>query len=852
MTYNVRYSDQINNPIPIVVDDNTVDGSTSIQFPGRNTTGYGQIIAESFLHLLENFASVNQPINPIPGQLWYDTNVGIKQLFIYDGVSWVAAGGLKKGGSEPLVSSSLPGDLFVNTDTQQLFLFTGSAWTLIGPQLSSGEKTGAIPETITDRNGNEQSVVVQYASGEKIAIISKETFRPKVVITGFPEIYAGVTLNSNFNGYFGTAEKTQKLIVTGYPLGLDANNFLRGDVPTTANRGISIKSKEGLTVGDDGQLQLFVDGARSVIYQKTSGSNLDMRVNNNGQIKTVVTVDSSERVGINNSGPLETLDVIGNIVIRAELLNPSATGLLRVSGIADTVSSNTGSLVVDGGVGIGKSLNVGIDVTVGGTIKVATAVVPDAINSTTLGTPTNRFENVYAKTVGNLSPTPTEFIGNLTGTVRGSVNGSATRLASATVFEITGDITSNEIAFDGQTNVSPVQTVSASGDGTLATLVFASAWLSNITYASGIVVTHLGITYTSIAGNNLGNTPSTISSFWTVVEVAPFPAGSEVIVTSITPAAYRGTYTVVTGTKTFITYSSNATGSQVNAGTIAPSGVSGNRKRFISTLSETFITEKEEVSDVSDFKEGDEFLLSQGTAGLKRIKKSVIWQAISQTPIGAVTAYAGLKPPKGWLLCDGAEVSEEEYNALFQVVGYSYGNPLVPWHPVNNPFGLRGNKTFRLPDLRGRFALGADNMNNNILVKQKADLAADPIATIESTAGRVNDPRARINPDDPVDVRIGSGAQEVTLTVNNIPDHEHDLKGPGTGASSRFYLYREGESDTAGAIPAKGLSDTGTGQFYGTSGGILTNPEGGPFSQAVNIMNPFMAMNYIIYAGGDI
>ena len=852
MTYNVRYSDQINNPTAIVVDENTVDGSTSIQFPGRNTTGYGQIIAENFLHLLENFASVSRPINAVKGQLWYDTNIGIKQLFIYDGVDWVAAGGLKKGGSEPLVSSSLPGDLFVNTDTQQLYLFTGSSWTLVGPQLSSGEKTGAIPELITDRNGNDQSVVVQYASGEKIAIISKETFRPKIVITGFPEIYAGVTLNSNYNGYFGTAEKAQKLIVTGFPLGLDANNFLRGDVPTTANRGISIKSKDGLTVGDDGQLQLFVDGARSVIYQKTSGSNLDMRVNNNGQIKTVVTVDSSERVGINNSGPLETLDVIGNIIIRAETLNPGATGLLRVSGIVDTVSSNTGSLVVDGGTGISKSLNVGLDVTVGGTIRVGVALVPDAVTGTTIGTPTNRFENVYAKTVGNLSPIPTEFVGNLTGTVRGSVNGSATRLASATVFEITGDITSNEIAFDGQTNVSPVQTVSASGDGTLATLVFASPWSVSITYSSGAVVTYVGITYTSLTNSNIGNTPSTISTFWNVVEAAPFPAGSEVTVTNITPSLYQGTYTVVTGTKTYITYNSTATGSQVNAGTITPYGVSGNRKRFISTLSERFITEKEEVANVADFNEGDEFLLSQGTAGLKRIKKSVLWQAISQTPIGAVTAYAGLTPPVGWLLCDGAEVSEEEYTALFQIVGYSYGNPLLPWHPVNNPFGLRGNKTFRLPDLRGRFALGADNMNNNILVKQKADLAAAPIATIDETAGRVTDPRAKINPNDPVDVRIGSGSQEITLTVNDLPDHEHDLKGPGTGASSRFYLYREGESDTEGAIPAKGLGDTGTGQFYGTSGGILTNPEGGPFSQAVNIMNPFMAMNYIIYAGGDI
>ena len=41
---------------PITVEDGTIDQSTSIKIIGRNTPGYGEIIFENFLHMLENFA----------------------------------------------------------------------------------------------------------------------------------------------------------------------------------------------------------------------------------------------------------------------------------------------------------------------------------------------------------------------------------------------------------------------------------------------------------------------------------------------------------------------------------------------------------------------------------------------------------------------------------------------------------------------------------------------------------------------------------------------------------------------------------------------------------------------------
>ena len=91
MSYTISFSDAVNKGT-ITVEDNTVNSQTSLQFPGKNTTSYGTIIAENFLHVLENFANSTAPLRPIQGQTWFDTTAGVNQLKIYDGTTWVASG----------------------------------------------------------------------------------------------------------------------------------------------------------------------------------------------------------------------------------------------------------------------------------------------------------------------------------------------------------------------------------------------------------------------------------------------------------------------------------------------------------------------------------------------------------------------------------------------------------------------------------------------------------------------------------------------------------------------------------------------------------------------------------------
>jgi hypothetical protein len=134
MPYTVNFTDR-NNKNPITVFDNTSNNDTSLTFPGRNVTGYGQIIAENFLALLENFASESEPINPIEGQLWYNSDTN--QLQIFDNTNWQSASGIAKGPTEPAVEQANVGELWVDTTNQQLRIFTGTRWLLVGPEQSS-------------------------------------------------------------------------------------------------------------------------------------------------------------------------------------------------------------------------------------------------------------------------------------------------------------------------------------------------------------------------------------------------------------------------------------------------------------------------------------------------------------------------------------------------------------------------------------------------------------------------------------------------------------------------------------------------------------------------------------------
>jgi len=720
MSYQVKFT-ETGNPAKqiITVEDQTLNQETAVTFVGKNFPGYGSYIAENFLHLMENFANNTPPSNPVQGQLWFDNSAGENQLKVWDSTTWSATGGIKKSSSAPTNPNN--GDLWSDTANQQLKMWNGATWVLVGPEFSLGAKTGPQIESINDVTNSANAVITLWSDGIRTAILSNTAFTPKSVIPGFKEINKGINLSSidatsatTPIKYWGTAQKANALVVG--TTSVDAANFLRSDKETPSAVRFSIRTNDGLQIGNDLSFVLRVDDGKSTIWNKTSGSSIDFKITNNDGEKTVVRIDSSERVGINKTDPQHPLDVNGNIRTNSQLL---------VTGIQDATTLSSGSINTLGGAVINKSLRVGVDARINGVLYVdridgnstpivGAALLPGSLEAGSLydiGSEARKFRNVYAE----------YFYGNFNGTFAGTLGGStvagaASKLVQTTTFNMSGDVSSDGFAFNGQT---------------------------------------------------------------------------------------------VGGTSTFTTI-----------------------------LSSNLITNKAVLEDPVTFSTAvlstDEILIYRpNTVGLKKTTKEKFLDGVALVPVGGIMPYAGQTAPSGYLFCDGSEVSKATYTLLYSRIGDTY----------KGVGSLIGAGTFKLPDLRGRFALGKDNMDNITLPDiTTQDSVNSPVPILVNAGGGAAN---RVTETAASSLGSGSGAATKTLTVNNLPDHKHTMKGSSNG---QYGALGDSTLTDPDAVPVNGLGGAADGaKLLKNSGGVAVTS--GSLGTAVNVMNPYLTINYIIYTG---
>jgi microcystin-dependent protein len=164
--------------------------------------------------------------------------------------------------------------------------------------------------------------------------------------------------------------------------------------------------------------------------------------------------------------------------------------------------------------------------------------------------------------------------------------------------------------------------------------------------------------------------------------------------------------------------------------------------------------------------------------------------------VGEIRMFGGNFAPLGWAFCNGQLLAIAGNDALFNLIGTTYGGD--------------GQSTFALPDLRGRLP-----------VHQGTDSTGQAWTLGEAT-----------------------GAEEITLTVNQIPAHSHFAMGSADQASS---------SDPTGAVLAT-LSAAGTQSAYGIRSptGALdpssVMPIGG--SQPHPNFMPYACVSFIISLSG--
>lgn len=345
MTYNIKHA---NTSIPdYTVYDNTTNTDTSLKFPGRFVAGYGQTVAENFLHLLENFASDSEPSSPQIGQLWYDTGSGYLRVHSGTGSTvsarWKAASGIEYNSENP--GPAVAGQLWVDTSNRQLNIYTGSSWMVVGPTISTrdGLKNGALVEEVMDTSDTLRSVLSVYISGVPVAIISKDSFQPKAGIPGYGKINSGVNLNTPlttldknkfYGGYpqfSGTATAATQLIVGN--AAVDSNKFLRTDAINNTEHAINIKHNDGLAIGTDRNLIISYNSTSNAakLYNHTDGS-IELQTSIDQAPKTILKVTGTT-VGINTEHPTAELDITGNAKVSGKITIAGSGGIaLDVTG----------------------------------------------------------------------------------------------------------------------------------------------------------------------------------------------------------------------------------------------------------------------------------------------------------------------------------------------------------------------------------------------------------------------------------------------------------------------------------------------------------------------------------------
>ena len=159
---------------------------------------------------------------------------------------------------------------------------------------------------------------------------------------------------------------------------------------------------------------------------------------------------------------------------------------------------------------------------------------------------------------------------------------------------------------------------------------------------------------------------------------------------------------------------------------------------------------------------------------------------MAQPYVGEIRMFAGNFAPAGWMFCEGQLLPISENETLFQLIGTTYGGD--------------GESTFALPDLRGRIPI---HQGNGFILAETG------------------------------------GAEEITLTVNQIAAHSHPLLASSNAAADGNPGGRvTGEVGTAGAFLY--LEDTPSVNMAATA----ISSVGG--SQPHTKFQPYLCVNFII------
>ena len=265
-----------------LVDGQLDTTSSDLTLIGRNYSGFGEVLNENFIQLLENFANSAAPINPIRGQLWFDTTEN--RLKVYNGTAFTASGGVTVQASQP---NMVAGDLWIDSNASQLYFFDGTNLRLAGPTYSRQSGTsGFTVVSVLDTQSITNYVVKMFVGGSLVGVHSNASFTPasgaqitELVTSANPTGAITKGFNTVVTDYkfIGTSTVSEAL-KDGAGVVRTGDQYLTADSDDTTTGAITIQNNGGLTIGLNNNTKLeFTNNAFTVANQLT-GQDVEVKV----------------------------------------------------------------------------------------------------------------------------------------------------------------------------------------------------------------------------------------------------------------------------------------------------------------------------------------------------------------------------------------------------------------------------------------------------------------------------------------------------------------------------------------------------------------------------------------------
>ena len=339
MSYTLKLTN--GNILLTLADQQSDRVSTSLTMIGKNVNAYGTDLNDNFIRLMENFANTTEPVNPLTGQLWFNTTD--QRMYVFNAAKQPKpVGGPLVQATQPALRDLAPGDMWIDTANRRLKFYDGT--NLLDsstPYDYTLGKSGVLFESSTATNAGTQEFLGVYLNNSLLGIYSNTAFQFNSPYPSSPSGMLSVQPGFNANAgqgikFIGHATVAESLLSSTGTILTSSDFLIKSDYQIFTGGVDILNDMPGLRVGTDNDIQIWATGTSITTSTLFNTVNKVATISINGELQdfnlevntsttatafsSAIYIDSTNRrIGMFNTRPTANLDITGDVKISGNL-----------------------------------------------------------------------------------------------------------------------------------------------------------------------------------------------------------------------------------------------------------------------------------------------------------------------------------------------------------------------------------------------------------------------------------------------------------------------------------------------------------------------------------------------------